>query len=156
MLHLEKESRNGQATEHVLRKLSLICLVCKRSECLGLPILKGKGSQFLPENRGCCFSWKNCYRCGVSNHDRKTQCFDKIYLNNIACCECWVFKNVPGAKRHNITECSVHGRLRRLLSHHFLTTGETRTFQQYIEEIYTSTETFCQFLATVKTMYMVA
>jgi hypothetical protein len=82
----------------------------------------------LPENRGCCFSWMNCYRCGVSNHDRKTQCFDKSYLNNIACCECWVFKNVPGSKRHDITDCSVHGRLRRLLSHHFMTTRESKNF----------------------------
>jgi hypothetical protein len=155
LLRMEKERRNGQATERALRKLELICLVCNRIDCIGLPILKGKGSKLLPENRGCCFSWTNCYRCGVSNHDRKTQCFDKSYLNNIACCECWVFKNVPGSKRHDITDCSVHGRLRRLLSHHFMTTRESKTFQEYIEGIYTSTKTFCQFFATIEAMYMI-
>jgi hypothetical protein len=91
--------------------------------------------------------------CG--NHDCKTQCFDKSYLNNIACCECWVFKNVPGSKRHDIADCSVHGRLRRLLSHHLMTTRESKTFQECIEGIYTSTETFCQFFATIEAMYMI-
>ena len=154
LFRLERERKDGQATERTLRKLSLICLVCKRSECRGIPLLKGKGSKFLPENRGCCFSWKNCYQCGVSDHDRKTQCFDKAYMNNIACCECWVFKNVPGSKRHDTMNCEVQGRLRRLLSHHYLTTGNTGTFQQYIESIYTSTETFCQFLASIESKYI--
>lgn len=112
---IEQERREGQATDRVLRKLALVCLVC----------------------------------------NRKTQCFNKTYLNNIACCECWVFKNVPGSKRHNAMDCEVKGRLRRLLSHHFLTFKVTRTFKEYIEGIYTSTETFCGFMATVESKYMV-
>ena len=149
-LRLEKDRRNGEATERLLRKLALHCLVCKRDACRGIPLLKGKGSKSLPENRECCFDWKNCYKCGVSDHDRKTQCFDKTYLNNVACCECWVYKNVPGWERHERTECKVQGRLRRLLSYHFITTRERHTFQKYVEAIYTSTETFCQFMATVE------
>jgi hypothetical protein len=75
-------------------------------------------------------------------------------MNNIACCECWVYKNVPGAKRHDVTDCEVFGRLRRLLSHHFIKTVETKTFQQYIEGIYTSAESFCHFMSTMEAAYM--
>jgi hypothetical protein len=145
---------NGQATERVLRRLSLVCLACCRENCRGIPILKGKGSKLLPENRGCCFSWSRCYGCGVSDHDRKLNCFDKSYLRNIACCECWVFKGVPGASRHEMTNCGVKGRLRRLLSHHYLTIKETRSFKQYIESIYTSSETFCEFMSRMEKKYM--
>ena len=154
VIHMEQERKNGHATERALRRLTLVCAVCKRADCCGLPILKGKGSMFLPENRVCCFSWKNCYQCGVSNHDRKTQCFNKSYMNNIACCECWVYKNVPGAKRHDVTDCEVFGRLRRLLSHHFIKTVETKTFQQYIEGIYSSKESFCHFMSTMEATCM--
>ena len=76
-LRLEKERRSRAATERLLRKMAAHCRVCKREACRGIPLLKGKGSKSLPENRGCCFDWKNCYKCGVSAHDRKTQCFDK-------------------------------------------------------------------------------
>lgn len=151
---IELERKNQQATERVLRKLALVCLACKQVYCRGIPILKGKGSKLLAENRGCCFSWKNCYRCGVSNHDRKTQCFDKTYLNNIACCECWVFKGVPGWQRHDTASCEVQGRLRRLLSHYFTEFKVSSTFKDYIEGIYTSPETFCQFMATMEAKYM--
>jgi hypothetical protein len=90
----------------------------------------------------------------VSNHDRKTQCFNRGYLNNIACSECWVFKNVPGAKRHETKDCEVKGRLRRLLSHHYLASREEKTFQQYLEEQYTSTETFCAFMSLLHSNYI--
>ena len=66
---IQRERENGQATELVLRKLLLVCLACGRENCHGIPILKGKRSFFLPENRGCCFSWNLCYQCGVSVHD---------------------------------------------------------------------------------------
>jgi superfamily II DNA helicase RecQ len=151
---IEQERKNEQATERVLMKLALVCLACKQVECRGIPILEGKGSKLLPVNRACCFSWKNCYQCGVSQHDRKTQCFDKRYLNNIACCECWVFKNIPGAKRHDTTECEVKGRLRRLLSHYFVNFKVASTFQEYVEKIYTSSESFCEFMATVEAKYL--
>ena len=60
---LRYEKQNGQATERVLRRLSLVCLACRRENCRGIPILKGMGSKFLPENRGCCFSWSLRRRC---------------------------------------------------------------------------------------------
>jgi hypothetical protein len=131
----------------------LCCLACKKADCRGIPLLNGRGSKFLPENRECCFQWKNCYQCGVCAHDQQ-QCFDKAYLNNVACCECWVFKNVPGSKRHERTECDVKGRLRQLLSHHFITARETKSFKDCIEGIYTSAGTFCLFMATMESNYM--
>ena len=152
-LRLEKERRDGEATQRVLRMLTLRCLVCKGVGCRGIPLLKGKGSKSLPENRSCCFSWKTCYKCGVSDHDRKTQCFDKAYLNNIACCECWVYKCVPGAERHDTNECKVKGRLRRLLSNYFLKFKVNSSFKEFIEGIYTSKETFCEFMATIEVNY---
>ena len=151
---LELERRNGQATERVLRKLALVCLACMRVDCRGFPLLKGKASKQLPENRNSCFNWRYCFQCGVSSHDRKTQCFNKAYMNNIACCECWVFKNVPGANRHEVTGCAVKGRLRRLVSHFFIKNHTGKSFQDYIEGIYTSSETFCQFMATIESIYM--
>jgi hypothetical protein len=154
MQRIKCERENNQGTERVLRRLELVCLACGRETCRGIPVLNGKGSKLLPVNRGCCFSWNLCYQCGISNHDRKTGCFNKSYLNNIACCECWVFKNVPGSSRHETTQCAVKGRLRRLISHHYMTSKEVRSFQQYIEAIYTSSETFCEFMSTLERNYM--
>lgn len=151
---IDQERRHEQSAETVLRRLALVCLACKKATCRGLPVLNGPGSMQLPENRGCCFSWKNCYQCGVGQHDRKDCPFDKTYMNGIACCECWVFKDMSGTKRHEKTDCKVHGRLRRLLSHHFLKFRVSKPFQKYMEEIYTSTESFCHFLATVEEKYI--
>ena len=67
-----------------LRRLAIGCLSCGKDKCSGIPVFKGKGSQFLQENRTCCFSWKLCYKCGVSTHDRKTQCFDQSYLHTVS------------------------------------------------------------------------
>jgi hypothetical protein len=44
--------------------------------------------------------------------------------------------------------------LRRLLSHHFITARETKSFKGYIEGIYTSAGTFCLFMATMESNYM--
>jgi hypothetical protein len=150
---METERKNEQATERVLQRLALSCLACKKADCRGIPLLNGPGSKLLPENRGCCFPWKNCYQCGVSSHDRKA-CFDKTYLNNVACCECWVFKNVPGYKRHEKTDCEVKGRLRRLLSHHFINQKVSGSFKNYLEGIYTSSISFCDFMSRVECTYM--
>jgi DEAD/DEAH box helicase len=151
---IESGKKNEQASERVLRRLALVCIACNNANCRGIPILQGKGSRYLAENRDCCFSWHHCYKCGVSSHDRKTHCFDRSYMNNVACSECWVFKNIHGSKRHEITECEVKGRLRRLLSHNYLVTVEKKTFQQYIEEIYTSKANFCAFMSFIETKYM--
>jgi hypothetical protein len=151
---IELERRNKQASERVLRKMEHTCLVCRKGGCRGIPVLRGHGSRFLPENQEICFSWNMCYRCGVSNHDRKTQCFDKSYLNRIACSECWVFKGVPGSKIHEMSACEVKGRLRRILSHNFLKQRAQRSFQQYLEAIYTSSETFCAFMAAIEERYI--
>jgi DEAD/DEAH box helicase len=152
--NIECEKSHAQTAELFLRKLATVCIACNKTSCSGLPLLNGIGSKFLPENKDCCFAWSNCYKCGVSNHNRKTQCFNKEYMNNIACSECWVFKNIPGAKRHEINKCEVKGRLRRLLSHHYLVTKEKKTFQNYIEEIYTSAESFCEFMTQLHSSYM--
>ena len=146
------ERRNEQATERVLQKLALCCLACNKTYCRGIPLLNGKGSKSLPENKGCCFLWKNCYQCGVSSHDRQL-CFDKTYLNNVACCECWVFKKVPGSKHHAKTDCEVKGRLRRLLSHHFVNTKVKGSFKDFLEGIYTSSTSFCEFMAVIDSTY---
>ena len=146
------ERRNKQATERVLQKLTLCCLACNKTYCRGIPLLNGKGSKSLPENKGCCFLWKNCYQCGVSSHDRQL-CFDKTYLNNVACCECWVFKKVPGSKHHAKTDCEVKGRLRRLLSHHFVNTKVKGSFKDFLEGIYTSSTSFCEFMAVIDSTY---
>jgi hypothetical protein len=146
--------RNEQSTGRVLEKLALICLVCKKDNCRGLPILKMGQTKTLPENRGCCFSLANCYQCGVSRHNRD-HCFDKSYLNKIACCECWVFKGVPGSTRHETRHCPVKGRLRRLLSDHFLRFKVRTSFKDYIETIYTSSSTFCEFMSSIETKYMI-
>jgi hypothetical protein len=150
---METERQNEQATERVLQRLALKCITCNQIYCRGIPLLKGKGSKALSENRGCCFSWKNCYQCGVSSHDRQ-HCFDKSYLNNVACCECWVFKNVPGSKRHEKTDCEVKGRLRRLLSHHFINQKVSGSFKNYLEGIYTSSNSFCHFMSGIECTYM--
>jgi hypothetical protein len=150
---METARRNEQSTERMLGQLALYCFVCGKSDCRGLPLLKGKGSKLLPENQACCFSWKNCYQCGVSQHDRSV-CFDKSYLNNIACCECWTYKHVPGWKPHETTNCYVKGRLRRILSHHFMSAKVSCSFKDYIEGIYTSPETFCQFMSSIETKYV--
>ena len=122
--------------------------MCSKPDCRGIPLLRGTGSRSLPENRHVCFEWSRCYACGVSTHDRKLCPFKKDYLNNRACCECWVFKGVPGATKHEIVSCPVKGRLRRLLSHNFLEAKVAGTYQAYIEQIYTSQESFCKFLAS--------
>ena len=145
---IQLAATNEIATQRVLLKLATACLVCGNPACRGIPLLRGSGSKLLPENAGVCFQWKMCYACGVSTHDRKLCPFKKEYTNNRACCECWVFKGVSGATKHESNNCPVKGRLRRLLSHNFLQAKVTGTFQVYIEEIYTSAESFCQFLAT--------
>jgi len=147
------EKNNEKSTERVLQKLALKCLVCHKTTCRGIPLLKGKGSKSLPENKDCCFSWRNCYQCGVSQHDR-SHCFDKTYLNNIACCECWVYKKVPGATHHQTTDCEIKGRLRRLLSYNFTSFKVKGTFKEYIEGIYTSSASFCQFMSSVEVKFM--
>jgi DEAD/DEAH box helicase len=146
------ERQNQQATERVLQKLTSCCLACNKTYCRGIPLLNGKGSKSLPENKGCCFLWKNCYQCGVSSHDRQL-CFDKTYLNNVACCECWVFKNVPGSKHHAKTDCEVKGRLRRLLSYHFVNNQVKGSFKNFLEGIYTSSTSFCEFMSVIDCTY---
>jgi superfamily II DNA helicase RecQ len=145
---IQLAATNEIATQRVLLKLATACLVCGNPACRGIPLLRGSGSKLLPENAGVCFQWKMCYACGVSTHDRKLCPFKKEYTHNRACCECWVFKGVSGATKHETNNCPVKGRLRRLLSHNFLQAKVTGTFQVYIEEIYTSAESFCKFLAT--------
>jgi len=152
-IRIATERRNEQSTERILAKLALQCLVCKKDHCRGLPILKTGQTSQLPENRGCCFRMDSCYQCGVSRHKR-AQCCDKSYMHQIACCECWVFKNVPGYVRHVTTACQVKGRLRRLLSDHFLRFKVQATFKDYLEGIYTSSSTFCEFMASIEAKYM--
>jgi hypothetical protein len=145
---IELAGKNESASQRVLKKLALSCLVCGNPACRGIPLLRGMGSKSLPENMHVCFQWKMCYACGVSTHDRKLCPFKKEYSNNRACCECWVFKGVAGATKHEINSCPVKGRLRRLLSHTFLEAKVPGTFQAYMEQIYTSGASFCQFLAS--------
>jgi hypothetical protein len=130
-----------------------VCLACGKSTCRGLPVLRGPGSASLPENSACCFSWNKCYKCGVSEHDRKKECFNNTYMFNRCCCECWVFKNVSGTYRHEISNCPTKGRLRRLLSHHYMVTNVTESFKDYIEAIYTSRESFSEFMAGLDEIY---
>lgn len=125
------ERKNGQLTEEVLRTLADHCVSCCRCNCPGIPFLAGQGSKQHPANRSCCFAWHNCYRCGVSNHARD-KCFNKTYLYHIACAECWVFKGVPGWVHHNVNECPVKGRLRRLLSFNYINNKEKVSFEVYI------------------------
>jgi hypothetical protein len=145
-IHLEKE--NESAARRVLTLLASACLVCQNPACRGIPLLRGAGSKSLPENKHVCFEWKMCYACGVSPHDRSLCSFKKEYLNKRACCECWVMKGVEGATMHEITDCPVKGRLRRLLSHDFINSKCEGSFQTYVEQIYTSRESFCQFLTS--------
>jgi hypothetical protein len=147
-LHIERAGNNESASQRVLKHLALACLVCGNAACCGIPLLRGAGSKFLSENQHVCFQWKMCYACGVSTHDRKLCPFKKEYSNIRACYECWVFKGVLGATKHETNSCPVKGRLRRLLSHNFLEAKVVGTFQEYIEQIYTSGESFCQFLAS--------
>jgi hypothetical protein len=150
---IESERRNEQATERVLGKLALCCLACTKSNCRGIPFFCGKDIKQHPLNRHICFKMNMCFQCGVSAHNR-TQCFDKSFLNNIACCECWVFKGVPGSMHHETTDCAVKGRLRRLLSDHFLRFKIVGTFKDYLEGIYSSSHTFCEFMSSIEVKYM--
>jgi hypothetical protein len=52
------------------------------------------------------------------------------------------------------TACQVKGRLRRLLSDHFLRFKVQATFKEYLEGIYTSSSTFCEFMASIEAKYM--
>ena len=148
-IRLAKE--NESASQRVLSKLAFACQVCGDPACRGIPLLKGPGSKSLPENKDVCFQWKMCYACGVGTHDRKLCPFKKDYINNRACCECWVMKGAGGSAKHEISSCPVKGRLRRLLSHDFVRSKSPGTFQSYIEQIYTSRESFCRFLTSQET-----
>ena len=150
---INSERRNEQATERVLAKLALCCLACNGASCRGIPFFCGKDIKQHPLNRNICFKMNMCFQCGVSTHDRK-YCFDRSFLNKIACCECWVFKDVPGSMRHESTDCPVKGRLRRLLSDNFLRFKVVGTFKDYLEGIYSSSHTFCEFLFSVEVKYM--
>ena len=143
--------QNESTARRVLTQLTTACLVCGNPSCRGIPLLRGTGSKTLPENKDVCFQWKMCYACGVSTHDRKLCPLKKDYMNNRACCECWVFKGAAGATKHESDSCPVKGRLRRLLSHNFLHAKVSVTFQVYIEQIYTSEASFCQFLTSQET-----
>jgi hypothetical protein len=151
-LILSMNRQHDRSTARILRRLMAVCLACGQESCRGLPILRGRGSASLPENRGCCFSWNRCYKCGVSDHDRK-QCFDNTYMYNVACCECWVLKNISGTYRHETSNCPTKGRLRRLLSHHYMAANIEESFKDYIESIYTSRESFTRFMARMDDMY---
>ena len=149
---IEVVGKDECATQQVLSKLVLSYLVCNKPGCQGLPLLKGKGCKHLPENRDVCFNWSMCYACGVDSRDREDCPLNKSCLHKKACCECWVFKHVPGYVRHETTDCPVTGRLRRLLSHKYLEGKENgRTFQSFVEQIYTSEASFCQFLSAQET-----
>jgi superfamily II DNA helicase RecQ len=145
---IQVATRNESASQWVLTMLSSACLVCKKSACRGIPFLSGPGSRSKPENQELCFEWKMCITCGVGTHDRRLCPLNRNYMNNRACCECWVFKGVAGSIKHESNNCPVKGRLRRLLSHTFINNKVPGTFQEYIEQIYTSDASFCQFLAT--------
>jgi superfamily II DNA helicase RecQ len=149
---IANERRNEQSTERVLARLALTCLVCKKDCCRGLPILKTGQINNLLENVGCCFPMAYCYQCGVSRHKR-AECCDKSYMYRTACCECWVFKNVPGYVRHEKTECQVKGRLRRLLSDYYIRFKVVGSFKDYLEGIYTSSSTFCEFIYSIDVKY---
>ena len=99
-MHCIQQARyNESAARRVLTQLSTACLVCGNPACRGIPLLRGIGSKSLPENEQICFQWKMCYACGASTHDRSLCPFKKDYLNNRACCECWVFKGAAGAPK---------------------------------------------------------
>ena len=148
---IELAGKLESAAQRVLSNLASACLVCNKPACRGIPFLSGTGSKSKPENQQLCFEWKMCIACGVGTHDRIRCPFNKTYMNNRACCECWVFKGVAGAAKHETHSCPVKGRLRRLLSHTFVTAKVPGTFQAYIEQIYTSGESFCRFLSSQET-----
>lgn len=145
---IELVGQHEIATQRVLSNLASTCLVCNKPSCRGIPFLSGTGSKSKPENQNLCFEWKMCITCRVGTHDRIHCPFDKSYMKNRACCECWVLKGVPGSAKHETNSCPVKGRLRRFLSHNFITAKVPGTFQAYIEQSYTSGDSFCRFLAT--------
>jgi hypothetical protein len=136
------------ACEHVLLKLTQVCLVCNDQKCRGFPVINEKARRAVPENQGTCFNSVMCCTCGVSSHNRKTQCCDLKYMANKACSECWIFKGVPGSIFHDTLAYSVKGIFRRLMSHHFLKSKEKSSFKLCIEKIYTSRFSFQDFMIT--------
>jgi hypothetical protein len=148
---IELAGKHESAARRVLTNLASACLVCNKPACRGIPFLSGPGSKSRPENQKLCFEWKMCIACGVGTHDRIRCPLNKSYMNDRACCECWVFKGLLGSAKHETNSCPAKGRLRRLLSHNFVAAKVPGTFQAYIEEIYTSRASFCQFLASQET-----
>ena len=77
-----------------------------------------------------------------------------------ACYRCYVKKGVPGASTHELNNCPVKGRFRRVLGHYYLThvrpdpQRQGVSFDDFFDGIYTSDDNFCQFMAEIESKYM--
>jgi len=84
--------QNKIDAEHLLRRLTSMCLVCKQKDCKGNPFDTTSYS---------CMEDNICTVCRVSNHKR-FKCF-KVgsVLKDMACHDRWVMKGIPGWVYHN-------------------------------------------------------
>jgi len=95
---LEEIVSDGKACEHVLKRLEESCLVCGKKNCCGISFggkqQKDQDGQLVV---GCLEPY-GCWTCGgVGVAHKRTDCYDRYYLQGKTCYNCWVWKTAPGA-----------------------------------------------------------
>ncbi len=161
---MEENRGHGSACKRVLQQLAQRCLVCNDNNCAGMTL----GSKKL-DRQGkpitSCLGRTICFDCGVESHgtstsDRKVKCVHKLLgIKNKACYRCYVKKGVPGASSHDLDNCPVKGRLRRVMGDFYLRhvrpdpQRQGESFDDFFDGIYTSDDNFCRFMAEIESRY---
>ena len=151
-------SLEAKACGHVLGRLANECLACGKKECSGIAFgknIKDSNGQLIVG----CMNPRGCWTCGTvgGTPHHKNECFNRNYLKNKACYDCWVWKEVPGHVMHDMGCCPVKARLRRLLSYDYHKTvvdQKATKFQSYFEAIYYSEASFLRFMSEMESKYM--
>jgi hypothetical protein len=160
---MEENRDHESACQRVLQRLEQRCVVCNDSNCSGMTLGYKVDRQGKPIS--ACLGANICFDCGVESHsstsDRKVKCpYKRQGMMGKACYKCYVKKGVPGASTHELNNCPVKGRFRRVLGDYYLRhvrpdpQRQGVSFDDFFDGIYTSDDNFCRFMAKIESRYM--
>ena len=127
----EEDKRIRREAECVFSELLYRCIICGEESCNG---------------EHCC---TGCYHCGDPCHNTRSCGYTTAKLKLIlpgkgVCFGCYDTMQ-RGIRKHNIKECPLHRRLRRLL---FSDRSQTRlSFDDYLRRLYVNEMTFLRMVA---------
>jgi hypothetical protein len=132
----DADTSNENKALPVLKRLELMCLVCRRQECDGEGCL-GKG---------------DCFKCGGPHFSRGCRDFDfTSLLHSRACFSCLDLHSRRDYQTHDTGKCPLKKRLRRVFIDAWRSCPSTTTritFVSFVTSIMCDEEHFYRFLAT--------